>query len=595
MLRDLRRLLAHFSTRRRWQLLGLLVLMFLGSVAELASLGAVVPFLALLADPTVAFKYPALQNLFFVLGWRSENILVPVTILFSLIAVGAASVRMFLFWYVSRFTLNVGVDLSKELYRIILYQPYSFHVSRNTSEIIAALTKVQNITSNVISPLAQGSVATLISLAIISALVRIDSITAIVAGIGFALIYLIVTFIGRRRLQENSKVIANTEARRIQAVQEGLGGIRDVLIDGAQTVYVTRFWKTLASQSRAQSANQFIAGAPRYMIESLGMVLIAGIAYWLSLREGGLSAAIPMLGALAVGAQKLMPLTQQIYYSWASLSGSKNSLADVVALLDQPIPEEYFKPSPIEPLPFRRGITLCDLTFRYQQDKPDVIRQLNLKIPRGSRVGFVGKTGSGKSTVIDLIMGLLEPTGGSIEIDGRALTSANQRAWRAQIAHVPQSIYLADASLTENIAFGLNPSDIDHQLVREAARRAQLSEFIETLPSGYDTLVGERGVRLSGGQRQRIGLARALYKPAQVLFLDEATSALDNATEQSVMESIDALGKEITVVMIAHRLSTLQNCDRIFELKQGTLLREGDYEEIILSARETIRARTHNQ
>ena len=229
---------------------------------------------------------------------------------------------------------------------------------------------------------------------------------------GFGLIYLVVTFIARHQLQENSKVIADAEAQRIQAVQEGLGGIRDVLIDGAQDVYVTRFWKTSVSQSRAQSANQFIGGAPRYMIESLGMVLIAGIAYWLSLHKGGLSAAIPMLGALAIGAQKLTPLMQQIYYSWAALSGNKKSLADVVELLDQPIPEEYFKPSSTDRLPFQHGITLCNLSFRYQQDGPDVVRQLNLKIPRGSRVGFVGKTGSGKSTVIDLIMGLLEPTDG---------------------------------------------------------------------------------------------------------------------------------------------------------------------------------------
>jgi ATP-binding cassette, subfamily B, bacterial PglK len=589
-LHNLRRLLAHFSATRRWQLLGLFALMFLGSVAELATLGAVLPFLALLADPTVASKYPLLQKLFFALGWRSGNILVPATILFSLIAVGAAVVRMFLFWYIFRFTLNVSVDLSRELYRIILYQPYSFHVSRNTSEIIAGLTKVQAVASNVIGPLAQGLVATLIALAIVSALVRIDPITATIAGIGFTLIYLVVTFIARHQLRENSKVIADAEAQRIQAVQEGLGGIRDVLIDGAQTVYVTRFWKTAASQSRAQSANQFIAGAPRYMIESLGMVLIASIAYWLSSHEGGLSAAIPMLGALAVGAQKLMPLMQQIYFSWAALSGNRNSLADAVALLDQPIPEEYSEPSSTDPLPFQRSITLCNLTFRYRQDGPEVIRQLNLKITRGSRVGFVGKTGSGKSTVIDLIMGLLEPTGGNIEIDGRALTSARQRAWRARIAHVPQSIYMADASIAENIAFGLNPLDIDHQRVREAARKAQLSEFIETLPSGYGTLVGERGVRLSGGQRQRIGLARALYKPAEVLFLDEATSALDNATEQSVMQSIDALGREVTVVMIAHRLSTLQSCDRIFELRHGSLFREGNYEEIILSARETTSA-----
>jgi ATP-binding cassette, subfamily B, bacterial PglK len=574
------------------QLFGLLVLMILGGVAELATLGAVLPFLALLANPTIASKYPLLQEVFFALGWRSEeNILFPVTILFGVIAVSAAAVRMFLYWYISWFTLGVGLDLSETIYRIILYQPYHFHVSRNTSEVIAALTKVQNVVAYVIGPLAQGSVATLISFAIVSVLVCIDPVTAIVAGIGFAGIYLVVTYIVRGKLLENSKVIAEAEAQRIQAVQEGLGGIRDVLIDGTQSVYVTRFRNTSASQSRALSANQFIAGAPRYMIESLGMVLIACIAYWLSLRAGGLSGAIPMLGALAVGAQKLMPLMQQIYYSWAALSGNKSGLRDVVALLDQPIPEEYFEPSSMDPLRFEHSIALCNLTFRYKQDGPEVIRQLNLKVPRGGRVGFVGKTGSGKSTVIDLMMGLLEPTGGSVEIDGRPLTGANQRAWRARIAHVPQSIYMADASLAENIAFGVNPSDIDHDRVREAARRAQLSEFIETLPCGYGTSVGERGVRLSGGQRQRIGLARALYKPADVLFLDEATSALDNATEQSVMQSIDALGREVTVVMIAHRLSTLQSCDRIFELRQGSLFREGDYGEIILSARESTEAR----
>ena len=215
-------------------------------------------------------------------------------------------------------------------------------------------------------------------------------------------------------------------------------------------------------------------------------------------------------------------------------------------------------------------------------DAPEVIKRLNLQIPRGSRVGFIGKTGSGKSTAIDLIMGLLEPMSGGIEIDGQLLTSANRRAWQAQIAHVPQSIYLADVTIAENIAFGLDVHDIDQQRMREAARKAQLAEFIETLPAQYQTEVGERGVRLSGGQRQRIGLARALYKQADVLVLDEATSALDDATEKAVMEAIDSLGKGITVLMVAHRVSTLSSCDRIFELKNGSLLREGSYQEVIL-------------
>jgi ABC-type multidrug transport system fused ATPase/permease subunit len=310
------------------------------------------------------------------------------------------------------------------------------------------------------------------------------------------------------------------------------------------------------------------------------MVLIALLAYWLSLRTGGLSAAIPALGALAIGAQKLFPQMQQIYYGWASLSGSSAALAEVVALLEQPIPDEYFKPSPASPAHLEHGIVLRNVGFRYRKDAPVVICRLSLQIPRGARVGFIGKTGSGKSTVLDLIMGLLEPTSGGIEIDGQLLTSANRRAWQACIAHVPQSIYLTDATIAENIAFGLYVHDIDQQRVREAARKAQLAEFIEGLPAQYQTAVGERGVRLSGGQRQRIGLARALYKQADVLVLDEATSALDDATEAAVMQAIDSLGKDITVLMVAHRVSTLRNCDRIFELKNGSLFREGSYQKL---------------
>jgi ABC-type multidrug transport system fused ATPase/permease subunit len=559
--------------------------MILGAVAELATLGAVLPFLALLADPTVASKYPLLQKMFFALGWSSQkNIVLPATIFFGVIALSAAAVRMFLLWYSTRFTFGVGVDLCKEVYRRTLYQPYSFHVSRNTSEIIAGLTKVDNIVFYLINPLAQGVVAALISIALIGALIHIDPITAATAGVGFTLIYILVTFSGRRRLHQNSEVIAAAETQRVQAIQEGLGAIRDVLIDGAQGVYITRYWHTSASQALARSAIAFTGGAPRYLIESLGMVLIAGLACWLSAQKGGLTAAIPVLGALALGAQKLMPQMQQMYSSWVTVSGSRASLGDVIAFLEQPIPEEYLKPPATDPVRFEREIALCDVSFRYRRDAPEVIRRLNLKIRRGDRVGFIGKTGSGKSTVIDLIMGLLEPTAGGIEIDGRRISSANRRTWQGHIAHVPQSIYLADASIAENIAFAINPSNIDHSRVREVARMAQLVDFIETLPSGYRTVVGERGVRLSGGQRQRIGLARALYKQAEVLVLDEATSALDDETEQAVMGAINSLGKEITVLMIAHRLSTLRRCDRIFELKEGILLREGAYSEIVPSA-----------
>lgn len=582
LLGGLWRLFGHFSLRRRWQLAALVIFMLLGAVAELATLGAVLPFLALLADPTLATSYPILQRLFLVLGWQdSQDILIPATVLFSSVAVTAAAIRLFLTWVTLKFTFSVGVDIAVDVYRRTLYQPYSYHVSRNTSEIVAALNKVQRVVSGVLSPLVQGAVSLVLSVAIFGALIRIDSVTAIVAGLGFAAIYLAITFSSKSQLQANSKVIGTCETERVQAVQEGLGGIRDVLIDGTQNVYINRYWRLDVAQRKAEATNGLIGAAPRYLTESIGMVLIASLAYWLSLRPGGLSVAIPVLGALAIGAQKLLPQIQQIYNGWATVNGSRAILADVLELLNQPIPAEYLAPLPVSSTKLRHGILLRNLGFRYQPDAPEVIRRLSLSIPCGSRVGFIGKTGSGKSTLIDLIMGLLDPTSGRLEVDGMPLTSVNRRAWQARIAHVPQSIYLADTTIAENIAFGMDVQHIDQERVRAAAGKAQLAEFIETLPAKYQTSVGERGVRLSGGQRQRIGLARALYKQADVLILDEATSALDDATESAVMQAIDSLGKGITVLMIAHRVSTLRTCDRIFELKNGHVLREGSYQELI--------------
>jgi ABC-type bacteriocin/lantibiotic exporter with double-glycine peptidase domain len=581
LLASLRRLLTHLSRRRRWQLGGLLAFMLLGAFAELATLGAVIPFLALLTDPTLASRYPLLQAMFVAVGWaRGESILLPATVLFAVVAVSAAAIRIALSWATYKFTFGMGVDIGIQVYRRTLYQPYSFHVARNTSELIGGINKVQSVVNGVINPLMQGIVSAVLGVAILGALVSIDPVTALVAGVGFGLIYMLVTLTTRRQLRANSKIIGNNETRRVQAVQEGLGGIRDMLIDGTQGVYIQRFSQIEVAQSQARASNNFMGAAPRYIIESIGMVLIAALAYYLSLRGGGLAGAIPVLGALAIGAQKLMPQMQLIYTAWAAVSGNSTILADVVGLLDQAIPDEYTKSAPASPAHLQQGIALRNLGFCYQPGAPEVLRQINLEIPRGSRVGFIGKTGSGKSTVIDLIMGLLEPTSGSIEIDGQPLTSANRRAWQAHIAHVPQSIYLADSSIAANIALGIEPHHIDQNRVREAARKAQLDEFIETLPAQYETAVGERGVRLSGGQRQRIGLARALYKQADVLVLDEATSALDDATEKSVMQAIESLGEEITVLMIAHRVSTLSRCDRIFELSNGILLRSCTYKEL---------------
>jgi ABC-type multidrug transport system fused ATPase/permease subunit len=596
--RNLVTLLSLLSPHRRWQLVGLSILMLISAFAEMATLGAVVPFLALLADPSVANKYQMSQTVLVWLGANDGDILLSAGILFCVMAISAALIRMIMMWSSMRFAYGLGTDISGEVYRLTLHQSYSWHVSQNSSEILAAIDKVNGITGEILTPLMQGIVAFLIGIGILVMLIIIDWPTALIAGLGFTLIYAITTLAFRNQLKNNSKNIAANMSLRVQSVQEGLGGIRDVLINGTQHVYHKRFASFDYAMRRAQGSNAVISSSPRFMIEAVGMILIVFIAYWLSLRQGGLGGAIPVLGALAIGAQKLLPQMQLVYASWSSINGSRKQLEDVLALLVLPEAADYknltgqlkyTKPNTNEiNLPFlteekKPLITLRNICFRYKFDLPEVLNNINLEIEQGSIIGFIGKTGSGKSTLIDLVMGLLEPSSGEIEIGGKPLNTQIRKAWQLRIAHVPQSIYLSDATIAENIAFGIPQDQIDMSRVESASTKAQLAEFIEKQPLKYKTPVGERGVRLSGGQRQRIGLARALYKKADVLVLDEATSALDETTEKSVMLAIKALSNELTILMIAHRVSSLRDCDKIVELGNKSILRVDNYEALIES------------
>jgi ATP-binding cassette subfamily B protein len=315
-------------------------------------------------------------------------------------------------------------------------------------------------------------------------------------------------------------------------------------------------------------------------MEAAGMLLIVGIALMLSTRSGGISSAIPTLGVMALGAQRLLPLLQQVYYGWVQVGGYGDVLIDVTQLLSLPCEDEETQ---VEAVPLKRQITLSNLSYAYPGRDSPVLLNINLRINKGQRIALVGATGSGKSTLVDLIMGLLAPTDGSIAVDGEALTGARVRSWQATIAHVPQAIFLSDSSILRNIAFGVAEESIDRRRAEDAAMRAQLHEFVAQLPEGYETEVGERGVRLSGGQRQRLGIARALYKTASVLVLDEATSALDDATEAAVIQSLESLDERLTIIMIAHRLSTIRNCDLVVRLARGRVVETGTYDDVVKS------------
>jgi ATP-binding cassette subfamily B protein len=315
-------------------------------------------------------------------------------------------------------------------------------------------------------------------------------------------------------------------------------------------------------------------------MEALGMTLIAVLAYTMTQQDSGINTAIPVLGALALGAQRLLPSLQQAYSAYSTIKGSESSFKDVLDLLDQSLPEYAEQPRP-KPISFEKEIKLTNLSFRYTEDTPLVLKDIDLSLKKGARIGFMGVTGSGKSTLLDIIMGLLTPTGGELIIDKQPINNQNRRAWQAHIAHVPQNIYLSDGTIKENIAFGIAKGQIDHQRVKKAAQQAQIAELIEEWKDGYQTFVGERGIRLSGGQQQRIGIARALYRKANVIIFDEATSALDNETELEVMKAIEDLGKEITVLIIAHRLTTLKGCDKIIKLNKNNIINIGSYQEMI--------------
>jgi ABC-type multidrug transport system fused ATPase/permease subunit len=583
---SIRQLLIRFwgclRLRRRRQFSLLLALIILSSFAEVFSIGAVIPFLGALTAPSKVFEHPLVHPLINALGLTTpDQILLPLTIIFGMAAIVAGSMRLLVLWASTRLSFATGGEISSDIYHRTLCQPYMVHVSRNSSEVINALTVKVSAAIGVVNMTITLISSVVIITTIMFALILINPVTAIECFAGFALIYFFIIKVTRKQLFIDSQCIARESTRVIQLLQEGLGGVRDILIDGTQESYSKIYTKANIPFYKAHGNVIFVSQSPRYAMEALGMLLISILAYTLTFQPNGLLKAIPILGAIAFGAQRLLPALQQAYAAWTAIHAGQVSLQDTLELLDQPL-GVYENHSNINSLPFQHQISLKMLSFRYDFKTPYILEKINLNIVKGARVGFIGATGSGKSTLVDIVMGLLQPNEGLMEIDGQPLTSLNTRNWQKHIAHVPQTIYLSDSSIAENIAFGVPKEKIDYLRLCEAARQSHLSDLIETWPEKYETFVGERGVRLSGGQRQRIGIARALYKQADVIIFDEATSALDNETEQAVMQAIEGLSKDLTLIIIAHRLTTLKNCTQIVELGLGGIKRVGSYKDVVM-------------
>ncbi|WP_205480423.1 ABC transporter ATP-binding protein [Sphingomonas arenae] len=567
----LRTLLQMLTPRQRRRILLLLALMLVGGVSELLTIGAVVPFLALLADADAVTRFPVLGETLSLLGATSRgDQLLALTLAFMAATLVAAALRILLAWGTQRFAMRFGHHLAAEIHRRTLLQPYSWHVRHRSSVTISTLDQVQQLLFTVILPLLQGLSATLIALFIVAALIAVDPLTAFSAAAGVGTLYFGISMLTRSRIRRAARIIGKAHVERVRLVQESLGGIRDIIIDGSQDRYHDAFRTVDLRLNKARARLSVIAQTPRFLIEAVGMIAIAGLALLLAGRAGGIAAALPVLGALALGAHRLLPLIQQIYQTYTNLSGNSQIVGQVAQQLALPLPPAQAEPA--KRLPFHDRIEIRQVAYSYPTRPVQVLRGIDMTIPRGAKFALAGRTGSGKSTLADLVMGLIAPDEGSILVDGIPLTDRNVRAWQNNIAHVSQTIFLSDASIASNIALG-RPDQLDTERVRAAAREAALDDFIQSLPEGYETQVGERGVQLSGGQRQRLGLARALYKQAPFLVLDEATSALDPETEAAILGALDGyVAKGGTLLLIAHRSSTLAACDLIVRLEAGRIV-----------------------
>jgi ATP-binding cassette subfamily B protein len=554
------------GAKRRRELYGLTILLTISAIFEVVSLSAILPFFRSLSEPRLSEGLPFGSFLSrYVYSLPAEDLRFLATIVFCLLFFVSAFFRLVTLRASCSFSFGLGIDLASRVYYAALTQPYEDQIQRSTSEPISIVsTKVSETVFYVLIPLLNLATAAFMgAAAIIFLLIAIPlHIIALFSIVGISYYFVIVA--NKNRVRINSEIISRETTSVVRYLQEGFGGIRDIIIDSSYQEALNGFNISNNALRLAQLQNQLAERSPRIYIEAIAFLFLAATAFLLSNGQFGPQASLPLLGALAVGLQRLLTSSQQVYSSLSLMQGARASLEETLAYLEKPVSVQKRIERGL--IKFSSSIKLSHISYRYPASSVYTLTNLSLEINKGERIGFIGPTGSGKSTLVDLIMGLLQPTHGEILVDGVSLDLLNIPDWQANLSHVPQDIYLKDASIRENIAFGVPSGQIDDLLIAKVSLVAQVSSFVSAMPHNYSTFVGERGVQLSGGQRQRIGIARALYKRPSLLVLDEATSALDSDTETAVMDGINSLDFGTTILMIAHRISTLESCDRIYDL-----------------------------
>ena len=586
MLKIIRQLFSLLSPEQVRQFYILQVLVVVMAFTELLGIASIAPFMTLVGDISILEKSNVFAELYQLSGITDPIDFVFYTGLLVLVALSVSTlVSMFTIWKLSLYAARVGTEIADRLYAYYMQEDWQFHASGSSAQLTKQVsTEAMRVTNGIVQPLMQMNAKVVLATLISISILIYNPIIAITGLFIFALAYFLLYKLVRKKLVSNGQKISQVSTERFRLMNEGFGGIKDVLLLNRNQDFIKRFEESGQVFARALGLNSGISQVPRYFMELIAFGTMIGLVLLLiKLHEGNLGAVLPILAVYALAAFKLLPALQQIYSSIAQIKGNLAAFEAVKGDLERSVSSHKFITK--EALPIRtelkQQITLSDIKFNYPGKSRPAVNGVTMTIPVNSVVGLVGSSGSGKSTLIDLLLGLLMPQSGHIYVDDTCITSENKRAWQDTLGFVPQSIFLSEGTIAENIAFGLPVADIDLKQVNKALKLASLTELVAQLPDGVNTKVGERGVQLSGGQRQRIGIARALYHEADVLVFDEATSALDGITEKVIMDAIHDFSGQKTIIMIAHRLKTVQKCDIIYLMEQGKIVDQGTYQELV--------------
>ncbi len=564
----------------------ILALMAICVLLETMSVGLIIPALALFTDKTIANKNPYIKNISDFFGNPDHTTIVigGLLFLFTIYFIKAAFLLL-LSWQQNRYTFAIGERLSKKLFKIYLQQPYTFHLQRNSAQLIRnVITEVEVFANNVLAPLLQLITESLTLLCIFTLLLVVEPAGTLNTLLVLGLSSIVFVFLTRRNIAEWGNARQYHDGLRMQHLQQGLGGIKDVKILGKEDYFLHQYEVHNTESARVRRLNTTVGQMPRLWLELLAVSGLVILVFTMLMQGMTMEAIIPNLGFFAVATFRMMPSANRILNALQSLQYCL-PVIDIIGndlSLQTDADIQYQQGS----LRFSSDFHLENISYTYPSAISQTIDQVTITINKGQSVGFIGPSGSGKSTLIDLILGLLTPDSGKIRVDQQDITD-NMRPWQNIIGYVPQSIYLTDDDLAHNVAFGLQDNEVDEEKVWKALRAANLETFVNQLPEKLATYVGERGVRLSGGQRQRIGIARALYHDPEVLLLDEATSALDNESESAVMEAVESLQGSKTIILVAHRLTTVEHCDWIYRLEDGKIASQGPPEAILSNHKAT--------